>query len=790
MSRIPSSNDRRSAPNSRLVRAPPVFPRCILLSGMNLMANHPNGLSGAPTRHRDCAQERPIPAQTDAPGTLSEDPPAPPDVARQIEGLHNDIRQQLTEIEQVYQYSPVGLVLMDMNYRFVRINERMAEINGLPVAAHIGRTLREVVPDLADFIMELYRPVYEHGEPVLNVELQGPAPTGPEVQRRWLANFFPFRAKTGEVIGLIGAVVDITEHTQQESKLRESEERFRTIFEAVTDAIFVFDLAAGKFADHNRRAVDMFGYSHQELLTKTMGDLSEKLPPYNQATAQARIDQVVSGVPQTFEWRCRRKDGKVFWAEIGCQPTTLGGRDYLLATLRNVDERKSAEEKLTEMARFDRLTGLANRGVFVTNLEHAIADVQRRDSGLAVFFLDLDHFKDVNDTMGHPAGDRLLQSVAQRLCDNVRAADTVARFGGDEFAVLVSDVCEFAEVEILAQRLVSAMELPFQLGVNQVYAGVSIGIALYEPEMDAEALLSHSDVALYRAKSDGRHTYRFFNADMHLEVRNRVSLIADLREAISQNQFFLVYQPQVDLNSGRITGVEALVRWRHPTRGVLSPGIFIPVAEHTGLIVPLGRWVLAEACRQARRWLDAGIAPARVAVNFSALQFKINGEITKEIDTVLAETGLPAHMLEVELTESAMMVTRGNSGVLQALRQRGVTVAIDDFGTGYSSLAYLRRFPIDRVKLAQEFIVDLVADSSDAMIVQASIGLARTLGAELIAEGVETKQQLALLKSWGCEAAQGFLFARPAEAKAITGLLRRGKIDHSVGSARAEPAVS
>jgi diguanylate cyclase (GGDEF)-like protein/PAS domain S-box-containing protein len=756
---------------------------------MTQRANPPSG-PAVPTRHPDCVQARPIAERPGEAVANSDNSPAPPNVARQIEDLHDDIRQQLTEIEQVYQYSPVGLVLMDMNYRFVRINERMAEINGLPVAAHIGRTLREVVPHLADFIMELYRPVYERGEPVLNVELQGRTPNGPDVQRRWLANFFPFRAKTGEVIGLIGALVDITERTQQESRLRESEERFRTIFDAVTDAIFVYDLAAGNFVDVNRRAMDLFGYSHEELLTKRLGDLSEKLPPYTKAAAQTRIEQVIAGIPQTFEWRCQRKDGTAFWAEIGCQSITFGGLDYLLATLRDIDERKSAEHKLTEMARFDRLTGLANRGVFVTSLEHAIAGAQRQGSGLAVFFLDLDHFKDINDTMGHPTGDRLLQSVAQRLCDNVRPADTIARFGGDEFAVLVSDVRDSAYVETLAQRLVNAMEPPFQLGANLVHAGVSIGIALYQPGMDAEALLAHSDVALYRAKADGRHTYRFFNADMDLEVRNRVSLVNELREAIAENQFFLVYQPQVDVNSGRITGVEALIRWRHPTRGVLSPGIFVAAAEHTGLIVPIGRWVLAEACRQARRWLDAGIAPDRVAVNFSAVQFKITGEVAKEIDAVLEETGLPPHMLEVELTESTMMVTRDNSTILQDLRQRGITVAIDDFGTGYSSLAYLRRFPIDRVKVAQEFIVDLVAGSSDAMIVQAAIGLARTLGAELIAEGVETEQQLALLKSWGCNAAQGFLFARPAEAKVITDLLRRGKIDHRARSIRVEPAIS
>jgi EAL domain-containing protein (putative c-di-GMP-specific phosphodiesterase class I) len=246
----------------------------------------------------------------------------------------------------------------------------------------------------------------------------------------------------------------------------------------------------------------------------------------------------------------------------------------------------------------------------------------------------------------------------------------------------------------------------------------------------------------------------------------------------------------VDLESGRITGLEALVRWRHPTRGVLSPALFMPAAEHSGLIVPLGRWVLVEACRQARRWLDAGIAPDRIAVNFSPRQFKMAGEVAKEIDAALAETGLPAHMLEIELTESAVMLTTsGQTGLLEELRKRGVTIAIDDFGTGYSSLAYLRRFPVDRIKLAQEFIVNLVAGSSDAMIVQAAIGLARTLEVDMIAEGVETEQQVALLKSWGCGAAQGYYFAKPSEVEEVTQLLRQGRIRGGSASPHTEPAV-
>jgi diguanylate cyclase (GGDEF)-like protein/PAS domain S-box-containing protein len=701
-----------------------------------------------------------------------------------VEELHCDVREQLAEIEQVYQYSPVGLVLMDRDYRFVRINERLAEINGLPAKAHIGRTLHEVLPDMADRLIELYRPVYERGEPVLDIELQRPMPGRPDMQRQWLANFFPFRSKTGAVIGLIGAVVDITERRQHEDRLRESEARFRTIFETVTDAIFVQDLDAARFVDVNRHAIDMFGYPRDELLGKGIADLSENKPPYTGADAVTHIAQALDGRPQTFEWRCRKRDGTLFWAEIGCRTATFGGRQHILSTLRNIDSRKSSEQRLTAMAQFDLLTGLANRGVFVTDLQHAIADTKRRDNGLAVFYLDLDHFKDINDTLGHPMGDRLLQLVAHRLCETVRASDTVARFGGDEFAVLMSDLHDPDDAELLARRLVDAMELPFLVGATAIHAGISIGIAVYERGTDAELLLSHADVALYRAKAEGRNTYRFFNDAMDLELRNRVTLADELRAAMAGGELFLAYQPQVDLASGRITGLEALVRWRHPTRGILSPGLFIPIAEHTGLIVALGRWVLAEACRQSRRWLDQGIAPDRVAVNFSALQFKMAGEVLQQVDAALAETGLPAHMLEIELTESTLMeTTRGHSGVLEALRERGITIAIDDFGTGYSSLAYLRRFPVDRIKLAQEFIVDLVTDPNDAVIVEAAIGLARTLGADMIAEGVETAQQLALLKSWGCGAAQGYYFAPPMPASDVTALLRAGRIAGGAGLA-------
>ena len=696
---------------------------------------------------------------------------------QEIQRLHRYIRQKLNEIEQVYRYSPVGLVLMDKDYRFVRINERMAEINGLPVEAHIGRTLREVLPDLADRLLELYRPVYERGEPVLDVEIRGRTPKDPKTDRCYLANFFPFRGENGEVNGLIGAVVDITEQKRHEIELRESERRFRTIFDSVTDAIFVIDIAEGKFVDVNQRAVEAFGYDRAELLTKSIGELSLNEPPYTQAQANDNIRTALSGMPQTLQWRCRRKDGTLFWAEIGFARAMFRGRDLLFSTVRDITRRKEAEERLTKLAEFDTLTGLANRRAFVATLERTIADSHRRGARVAVLYLDLDHFKDVNDTLGHPAGDLLLEAVAQRLSKTLRASDMVARFGGDEFAVLMSNLSEPADAGILAKKLIDATALPFPIDTNEIYTGLSVGIAVSKPGLDAESILSHADLALYRAKAEGRRIYRFFDDAMHLEVRSRVNLLAELREAIAKEQFFLVYQPQVDIGSRRIIGVEALVRWQHPIRGVVTPATFIPVAERSGLIMTLGNWVLGQACRQAKRWVDEGIAPGYVSVNASPLQIRTPRQWEKAITEILAETGLPPHLLGMELTETALMTTTSaHRDVLKRLRQRGVRVAIDDFGTGYSSLAYLRRYPVDQIKLAREFIVNPTLDEGDPAIVRAVIELARLLDMEMVAEGVETQRQAELLAAWGCKAAQGFYFGKPMSADEVSQMLRTQKL--------------
>jgi diguanylate cyclase (GGDEF)-like protein len=460
--------------------------------------------------------------------------------------------------------------------------------------------------------------------------------------------------------------------------------------------------------------------------------------------------------------------------------------DHLRASLQNSEdrlraagvERERADEQIRYTARHDMLTGLANRVVFVDALQQAIERAQRDGESFAVLYLDIDQFKDVNDTLGHPVGDVLLQSLADRLRASIRGMDTLARFGGDEFALLQTNIPEPLDAAVLADKLLAAINAPFAVLGNEIRTGASIGIAVYGVDSpSAESLLSHAEVALYRAKAEGRGTYRFFTETMDREVRTRVSLGADLRGAIAAGQLYLAYQPQIDVDTGRFVGVEALARWQHPKRGLVSPTTFIPIAEQNGMIVPLGAWVLHEACRQMKEWIVAGIAPPLMAVNVSGQQFKTPFALENTLSGILQETGLQPQRLELEFTESVLMeVSRAHNDALLRLRKTGHRIAIDDFGTGYSSLEYLARFPVDRIKIAQSFMVDLTGTSGNPVIVRAAIGLAHELNLDVVVEGVENQEQLQLVRSWGCRKVQGFYYSRALRAEDLCVLLRAGKI--------------
>ena len=581
----------------------------------------------------------------------------------------------------------------------------------------------------------------------------------------------------GTLSQAIGALIM---REQAQASLRNSEERFRAVSDTAQDAIIIIDSAA-RVAYWNRAAEGIFGYSASEAIGKSAHEWLA--PPHCLENAMAGMRAFATTgrggvIGKTLELAAIRKGGAEFPIEISVASMLLGAEWHAVATIRDITERKRIVEQIRYTARHDILTGLANRVVFVEALQQAIARAQRGGESFAVLYLDLDHFKDVNDTLGHPVGDLVLQCVADRLRTSLRETDTVARFGGDEFALIQVNIAKPLDAAVLANKLLKAISLSITIQGNEIRSGASVGIALYWPDSPgAETLLSRADVALYQAKSEGRGTYRFFTDAMDVEVRTRVTLGVELRGAMAAGQLFLVYQPQIDVDTGRFIGVEALARWRHPTRGLLPPAMFIPVAEQSGLIVSLGRWVLHEACRQMKEWIDAGIAPPLIAVNVSGLQFKTPFELERDIAAILTETALPPQRLELELTETVLMeVSREHNDALLRLRTAGHRIAIDDFGTGYSSLEYLGRFPVDRIKIAQSFIVDLTGASSNPVIVRAAIGLAHELNLDVVVEGVETAEQLKQVRSWGCRKVQGYYFSKPLSPGELTTLLRAGKI--------------
>lgn len=445
-----------------------------------------------------------------------------------------------------------------------------------------------------------------------------------------------------------------------------------------------------------------------------------------------------------------------------------------LAVVRDLTERREAEEQVRRLALHDALTSLPNRTLLHDRLAYALALARRERHDVAVMILDLDHFKDVNDSLGHPAGDQLLRSIADRLKRSIRDSDMLARLGGDEFALVQNHVRTPSESAILASKILEALAAPFNLDGLEVHAAASIGISLFPHDgHDPAELLKNADLALYRAKGEGRFRFRFFEPAMDAEIQARKRLDLELRQALEGHQFILEYQPQLDLASGRFGGVEALVRWRHPGRGLVLPEEFIPFAEASGLIRPLGEWVLYEACRQGQAWRDNS-HPLKVAVNLSPAQLKHN-HLASMVRQTLTRAGFEPTRLELEITEGVLIETleRGEAGCLHQLTAQGIGLAIDDFGVGYSSLSYLKQLPVARIKIDRSFVRGVGTNPDDDAFVRAIVTLGHSLGKRVVAEGVETERQLTLLRQFGCDEAQGFLLARPQSAACIQSLLGR-----------------
>src|SRR5580658_3713198 len=575
---------------------------------------------------------------------------------------------------------------------------------------------------------------------------------------------------------VIGVNVDITERKAAERHLAQMEDRYRGLLEAAPDAMVVVN-PGGDIVLLNVQAEKTFGYRRDELVGQKVKNIipegfAERLvADALRSTEDALAQQIDTGIEITG----RRKNGSEFPIEIMLSP--LDGAEGVLVTaaIRDISTRKKADAQIIHSAEHDFLTGLPNRMLFNDRVGQAILLARRHGNKVAVLFLDLDGFKHINDSLGHTIGDNLLQSVAKRLLSCVRASDTVSRQGGDEFVVLLSEVEKTEDAAIAARRMLQAVAEAHAIDQHDLHVTTSIGVSVYPDDgLDAETLIKDADTAMYQAKEDRRQSYQFFTPAMNVRAVERQSIEESLGRALERQEFELHYQPKINLRTGKITGAEALIRWTHPTRGRVSPAQFIPVAEDCGLILPIGNWALCEACRQARAWLDAGLPLATIAVNISAIEFR-NENFLEGVFAVLKDTGLDPRCLELELTESVLMKhAEATESILKALRSRGVQLAVDDFGTGYSSLSYLRRFSVDTLKIDQSFIRQITTTPHETTIVTAIISMGRSLKLRVVAEGVETQEELAFLQTHRCDEAQGYYFSRPVLPEQFAKLLETG----------------
>jgi len=585
--------------------------------------------------------------------------------------------------------------------------------------------------------------------------------------------------------GLLRALRYAVERKTTEEALFVEKERAQVTLNSIGDAVICTDIS-GNITFLNLVAEKMTGWTWEEANGCPMDEVfriqdatsRDTVPnPMEIALGQNRAAHLPSNCMLI------RRDGFEIPIEDSVAPihNREGNATGAVIVFRDVSAARTMTLQMTHSAQHDFLTGLPNRMLLNDRVRQAVAVAPRHSKKVAVLFLDLDGFKHINDSLGHPIGDKLLQSIAKRLVGCVRDSDTVSRQGGDEFVILLSEMEQSEDAAITARRMLHAVAEAHSVDQHELHVTASIGVSIFPDDgRDAEALIKNADTAMYQAKENGRQSYQFFKPAMNVRAVERQSIEESLRRALERQEFALHYQPKINLRTGEISGAEALIRWTHPTRGPVPPGQFIPIAEDCGLILPIGNWVLREACKQARAWLDARLPLSTMAVNISAMEFR-DEHFLDGVFSILEETGLDPTFLELELTESVLMKrAETTAAVLKKLRAKGVQLAVDDFGTGYSSLSYLRKFPIDALKIDQSFIRQITTAPDETTIVTAVISMGRSLKLRVVAEGVETQEELAFLQAHKCDEAQGFYFSRPVVPEQFAKLLRTGIPEPSV----------
>ena len=669
------------------------------------------------------------------------------------------LRQNEENLRSLAANANDGIVVI-VGDRTVFANQRAAEMLGYGVPELLSRPVQELVPAGERVRISAWLQECLAGRDAGVSETNLLARDGQLVAVELTAA----RTLWQDQLAALLSVRDVRQRRRAEQQMR----KLSHAIEQAADAVMITD-RQGIIEYVNPAFEEVTGFSAAEALGKKPSIL-------NSGRQDAEFYQdlwrtILAGGVFTDVFINKRKDGALYYEEKTIAPLKddNGRVTHFVSTGRDISERMAAQERLQYLAQHDVLTGLPNRALFLDRLQQALARARWHDRCVAVMFIDLDRFKHINDSLGHHIGDRLLIELGGRLEYNLRDGDTVAHFGGDEFVILLTDLASEHDVPPIARKTLSTLEHPFVIDGRELYVTGSIGVSLYPNDgADPITLLKNADAAMYRAKDSGKNNFQFYSAELSAKAFERLDVETRLRRALDRGEFLLHYQPIVDLERGRISGMEALLRWQHPDLGLVAPADFIPVLEETGLIVPVGEWVLHTACSQARRWQEAGLDwPLRMAVNLSGRQFR-DVSLVRSVDQVLKDTGMNPKNLELEITESVLMHSHdGSEEVLDLLHARGVRLAIDDFGTGYSSLSYLKRFPLHALKIDRSFVRDVATDAEDASIVRATIAMARSLKLDVVAEGLESPEQLKVVRDAGCQEAQGYYFAHPLPADQI-----------------------